>query len=61
MAVKNLTAMKPLPKRDMFSRSALGATIEIANKGIGLEPRGSPKWTMAGKIRNRRQITTLNI
>jgi hypothetical protein len=33
----------------------------IAVSGMGLEPRASPKWTVAGKIRNRHQVTTLNV
>ena len=35
--------------------------IGVAIFGMRLEPGGSPKRTVAGKIRNRRQITALHI
>ena len=35
--------------------------FEVSVSRGGLEPIGSAKWTEAGKIRNRRQITTLHI
>jgi hypothetical protein len=39
------------------------ATRTIRNRGAGIafEPRGTTKWTVAGEIRKRRQITTLNV
>jgi hypothetical protein len=38
-----------------------GGSVRIGG-GVQLEPRGcSPEWTMAGKIRDRRQIPALNI
>ena len=53
------------PYDDLLPRDGLvrvqDPTFEIANNSIGLEPIGSPKWTVAGKIWTRWQITALNI
>ena len=32
----------------------------IALSGVGIEPGASPKWAVAGKVRNRRQVTALD-
>src|SRR5262249_20191178 len=37
------------------------ALLGIAGRGMGLEPSGSAKWTVAGKIRKRRQITAWHV
>ncbi len=51
----------PLHQPTIFKFSR-GSAVGIVGGGMELEPRGcSPEWTMAGKIRNRRQMTALNI
>jgi hypothetical protein len=35
--------------------------VGITISDVRLEPRGSPKWTVAGKIRDGCQVTTLNV
>jgi hypothetical protein len=36
-------------------------SFRVVVSDIALEPRGSAEWTVAGKIRKGRQVTTLNV
>jgi len=62
-AENSLESVSALPRTEerVVGRLESGRLLAISLSGMGLEPSGSPKWTAASKIRERWQITTMNV